>query len=868
MADEQGTCNSVSALTVGNVLQAGSINIHRQAMSSVGRAWNVPVRNPNFTGRSSELDRLQALGTVVVKSLRGMGGVGKTQLAIEYAHRYESSFDIVWWIPAERPVMIPHYLAELGTLLGIARQDNLMVTVRYTLAALRARDRWLLIFDNAEDPAALREFLPSGNGQVLVTTRRGGFSTVGQVLEVDVLERAQSVALVRRRLRAVSPQVADRLAGMLGDLPLALEQASAYIDTTGLPVGDYIALLGTRTTEMIGRGSVAGHIDTLATLWDLSLATVSPAAVQLLDLLAWLAPEPILVDLFTGHPEILPSALAEAVADPVAWADAVGSLVDRFFVRRDGDQIIIVHRMLQQSIRRRHHSERHPYVTAQKLLVAHLSESQETSGRRALLPHVLAVCAEMRVGSPYLIDGSAQLICQASQFLRTYSDRPAEALPLDEQALAIAESQHEADDPALVPYLARLGHALWPTVRTDEGLSHLRRALAIIEQAHGLDHISLVEVLENQANVLHNISRHAEGSVADRRALTIVEATYGPEHPAVAQHLTVAAWGMATSGQLDTAVDLYRQAMRITETAEGRRSDRMVNHLMNLGRTFIAMGCMDDALDALSEMADTYEELHGSTNPSLVSYWTILGNCLADVSELDRALALHDRALKLMTAQPSERPTRKAEVARGLACTLMRAELPAEAKHQFERALAIDELAHTGNHFIVAADLGNIGHSLCALGRPDEAIGFYEKAFAIVDNSGSQSRPVHMNSIAYALLNMGRAVEAEPYLRRALTLVRSSCHPNHLSTAVYLSNLGAVMHAQKRSDEALSLWNEAAGIVTMFFEPLVPPREFLLNALGHPLDVDRRPLDFASPHGTRRPFIVRTDQGRGSERQF
>ena len=167
---------------------------------------NVPPRNPGFTGRDQMLaDVREALlggGRAVVQALAGMGGVGKTQLAAEYAYRFASGYDVVWWIAAEQAGLIGEQVAALAAELGCVAPDaDLGAARRAVLGELRRRDRWLLVFDNAEAPEDLAPWLPGGAGHVLITSRARGWAEVAVPVEVDVLARGESVAILRDRVR-------------------------------------------------------------------------------------------------------------------------------------------------------------------------------------------------------------------------------------------------------------------------------------------------------------------------------------------------------------------------------------------------------------------------------------------------------------------------------------------------------------------------------------------------------------------------------------------------------------------------------------------------------------------------------------------
>ena len=288
------------------------------------KVWNAPARNPYFTGRDDTLvqlhDRLRSGETLVVQALHGLGGVGKTQLAIEYAHRHAADYDLVWWIDAEQPVLIPGQLVRLADRLGLPTSGDTLDIVQRVLVELSRRPRWLLIFDNAEHPDHIAAYRPAGAGQVIVTSRYPGWGAMGGRVEVDVLTRSETVALLRGRTPEMTAATAQELAAELGDLPLAAAQAAAYLEQTGLPPIDYLRRVRSRRTDLLAGGDVLGYQCRVDTTWDIALERLrihNPATVSLLELAAFLGPEPIPLSLFTGHPEILgPSPPASVPPDP------------------------------------------------------------------------------------------------------------------------------------------------------------------------------------------------------------------------------------------------------------------------------------------------------------------------------------------------------------------------------------------------------------------------------------------------------------------------------------------------------------------------------------------------------------------------
>jgi hypothetical protein len=393
--------------------RAGPVSAEKPGFAGrLPAVWKVPPRNPRFTGRDGMLAELRRRlhsgeGTLTVQALYGLGGVGKTQLALEYAHRFAADYDLVWWIDTEQPVLIPEQLAALAARLDLPPGPTVTDTAARLLAELRGRDRWLLVFDNAERPQDVAGYRPGGTGHVLVTSRSPGWGALGGRLEVDVLARAETIALLRARIPTLSDELADKLAAELGDLPLAAAQAAGYLEQTDLSAADYLRRFRTRRATLLSRGDVVGYSGRLDTTWALSLERLrdqDPAAVRLMELAAFLAPEPIPLDVFSSHAELLEEPLCSVAADPDVLADTVGTLVGYSLARRSPDGFQL-HRLVQAVIRHQLPPERQQATAEQvvALLAATApSDPEDPAGWAAyahLAPHVLAT-APMGDSSP------------------------------------------------------------------------------------------------------------------------------------------------------------------------------------------------------------------------------------------------------------------------------------------------------------------------------------------------------------------------------------------------------------------------------------------------------------------------------------
>ena len=375
------------------------------------RVWGgVPLCNPDFVGRGPVLEQLRAqltesreTVTAVPVALHGMSGVGKTQVAIEYVHRYADEYELVWWIDARCEAAIT---ASLTTLAQRLRLDADHPDAVLELLATGLPDwRWILVFDGADTLADIRPLLPSGRGHTIVTSRNAEWGGCARTIEVGVFSREESTELLRRRTRGgLTDGDAQLLATALGDLPLAVEQAASWRVGTAMPATDYVELLETSTAKLLETGATGGYELPVAAAWDVSLdwlARDHPVASQLFQLCAFFGPEPI-----------DPGWLKPHDMDRIVFGTAVSVLRRHSLAWFDDRHRLRVHRLVQTVVRARLTEERRAELRHDVHLAlarADRDGPEVRSGRARpspydeLLPHALATraheCDDERVAT-------------------------------------------------------------------------------------------------------------------------------------------------------------------------------------------------------------------------------------------------------------------------------------------------------------------------------------------------------------------------------------------------------------------------------------------------------------------------------------
>lgn len=747
-------------------------------------------RNANFTGREDILSKMKdelnsRKDELLIQVIFGMGGVGKTQVAAEYIHRNRTRYSLIWWINAKNETTIADTYYFLAKQLGLTLQNtenisrNRNKAGRYKVATDSVREwlereaGWLLVFDNAESLEGIKKYLPKwGNGHILITSRNKDWGNITRKVHVPKLfEVSEAVKFLLKKITEKDDSITgfneqdqkqlEELAWLLGYLPLALEQAGAYI-ASGISISEYMDYFKRYKKELLSKGKpYEDNEETIATTWEISFQRVSNLArfaPYLLEIFSFLAADDIPYELLLNLEENLITGLQDE-SIPLSLADAKNALNSYSLINIHKDNKgISIHRLVQAVVRNRLAADaEHRYnmvltalYTVTQTFIHYRNTANERQKCSSLLPHSLEVSryaselnAEPQINIKLLLEIGLYLLmisqfneskkvflnalALANKYYRTiYNDDTADILNnlglihdelgeyfkarlCYEKALLINHRLHKnGDNFNAIVYLRNLGNIKNRSGKCSEALEDYSKAFEIARNLYSQDDNNIGSILGDIGVVYESIGDYIGAKKYYEHSLEITEKHYAKDPYLVAlgnENMGDVLKLLCDYGQSELH---YQKALKIYKDYYKHDHPDIARNLNKLGGIFTKLGLCKEALDLCNQAREMDAKLFGDEHPYIARDLETLSDIYNILGEFPKAQECCEKALAVDEQFYGPVHPDVARDMNSLGNILKNTEKLEEARECYEKALSINKSIYGSNHPKLVMNLKNL----------------------------------------------------------------------------------------------------------------------------------------------------------------
>jgi tetratricopeptide (TPR) repeat protein len=589
---------------------------------------NLPARPHLFVGRDQQLADLHAALTATQATaqavvVHGLGGTGKSTLAARYAATHRDEHTLVWWVTADTPATIDAGLAALAVALQPALSQALPLEAlrERALQWLASHDQWLLVLDNASDPADIAPLTGRvATGRLLITSRlaTGWHTITSTVVPLDVLAVGDAVDLLTQIATRQADGAVEGLCTELGCLPLAIEQAGAYLAETGISAQAYRALMAEHPAVMFESTAVGGDTGrTIARIWRVTLDRLAdtPLAGQILRILAWYAPDPI------------PRTILDGLADPPDLHQAIGRLSAYSMIATGDDTTITVHRLVQAVARTPHTADPHrapdcidnARTQAATLLDGAVpptwADPAAWSAWRSLLPHIDALADHTPADTD--TDTTAHLLSWTGAFLDNQG-APARAIPLLHRALTDSIRLLGEDHPDTLASRNNLAYAYQTAGDLGRAIPLHEQNLTDRRRVLGEDHPDTLASRNNLASAYQTAGDLGRAIPLHEQNLTDRRRVLGEDHPDTLASRNNLASAYQTAGDLGRAIPLHEQNLTDRRRVLGEDHPDTLASRNNLAHAYQTAGDLGRAIPLYQQTLTDAVRVLGESHPTSV----------------------------------------------------------------------------------------------------------------------------------------------------------------------------------------------------------------------------------------------------------
>ena len=846
---------------IKHAIEDFTAKLHRQNSSSptpptpFSLLWHIPYkRNPFFTGRDALIQTLHATFAsrqehgITTLALSGLGGSGKTQIALEYAYRYRDDYHAIFWLHGQSAEALRADFIGMAKLLNLPEHKD--TDPENTIAALKRylshAERWLIIIDHLESFAALADLFPSlGQGDILVTTRRHASGESAIMHKVEMLTPAEGALFLLRRIRKLDQhasvetlptttvEAAHTISQLVSGLPLALDQAGAYIEQTTSGLAIYIERYQKHEAELLKqRGNFStSHPASVTATFALCIEQASllyPVSLELLSLCAFLHPDAIPLELFHTDGVDLGPKLQPLLADELKFDCVLATLLDLSLLQRNADnETLSIHRLVQVVLQNEMPAETQQIWAGRAIKavcsVFPASEMRYWPQCQRYLPQAL-VAADLIQQHHLSFSEAAQLLYLAACYLYDMASY-AEASRLCEQALVIVEQVHGKEHAETARTLHCLAN-IW------ESQGQATHALGLYQQALEIAELTWDSEQAEMACLLHDLGEHFQGAeqfahaeTYYRRAFTIREQLFGLTHPETARSLNNLAGISEEQGHYAQAAEWYERALQIRLRLRGPHHVETAESFSNIARFYRVVGKYRQAEPLYEQAIAAYKQALGPQHPRVATCYNNFAVFCIILGRYTQAEQWLTQALDIRTQLFGLQDPRTAASWNHLGRVYFKQGRHEQAQVLYQQALTICEERLGRNHSTTQSILLNMSELSLAQGNDQVGEGLLTEVLSTITTE-QEPRPTGaapvFNLLGEVYLARGQYERAEHALTEALAIRRERLGKTHPETAMSLKSLGDLALVRNEDPQAITWYQQAFELV---LEPLGP---------GHP----------------------------------
>jgi tetratricopeptide (TPR) repeat protein len=726
--------------------------------------WNVPYRrNPFFTGREDLLrllhDRLTTAKTAALtqpQAVSGLGGIGKTQIALEYACRYREIYRFIFWARAATRELLISDFASIADLLHLPEkhesdQNRVLIAVKKWLDT---HHEWLLVLDNADDIAMVSDFLPTDSkGHIILTSRAQAMGSLAQTIDVETMGMVEGTLFLLHRAKLLAADAfldqasEEQLAGAeaiviaMDFLPLALDQAGAYIDEVGCSLSAYLDLYQTHRRELLKRrGQLAptDHPEPVATTWSLSFQKVelaSPPAADLLRLCAFLEPDTIPEELFSEGSTHLGSNLQQVATDAFKMNNAIEELRKFSLVQRYPDtKTLSIHRLVQAVLRDAMEKEvqqqwaERTVQTVNAVFPASIEMETWPVCRRYLSQS--QSCVVLIQDFAFTMNAATSLLWRTALYLRAHALYQ-QAEPLFLLVLQINEQKLERTHPDVANSLNNLAVLYEDQGKYEQAEPLYQQALQVRKKIWGPVHPDVADSLNNLAKLYDGQGKRERAEPLFQQALQIYERTLEPTHPKMAMILNNLGVLYVAQGKYEQAEPLYQRALQVRKKIWGLTHLDVAESLNNLGVLYNKQGKYEQAEPLFQQALQVRKKIWGPIHPDVADSLYNLAVLYDGRDKYEQSEPLYQRALQVYEQTLGPTHLKVADSLYNLAVVYHERGKYEQVEPLYQRALQIYEQTLGPTHLKVAESLHNLAVLYNKQGKYEQAEPLYQQASEI-----------------------------------------------------------------------------------------------------------------------------------------